>query len=216
MSHERRREQRKTKRTHRRQAAWVVLDGGVAKIPCVLWDISEGGARIAAAHGGALPAVFGLFLSKDGKSRRFCQVVWRRGTQLGVRFVADEVANIDLDPAPAWMRRRTAQAAPVAKPSAPSNDIDTSQILLPGYGPHAALDGQRPSSSVRMSSLAWGILMMLVGATALFALAHYLDDAEWAVAVCTNAESFCQHPEWTGAAGIAMFVIFLTMQGMED
>jgi hypothetical protein len=216
VSRETRREQRKARRAHRRQAAWVVLDGGVAKIPCVLWDISEGGARLAAAHGGALPEAFGLFLSKDGKSRRFCQVVWRRGSQLGVRFVADEVANIDLDPAPPWMRRRKAQAAPVAKPSAPSNDLDTSQLLLPGYGPHMALDGRSRSSSMRMSSLACGILLMLVGATALFAVAHYLDDADWAVTVCTSAESFCQHPEWTGAAGVAMFVIFLTLHGMED
>jgi hypothetical protein len=213
VSRESRRDQRKTRRTHRRQAAWVVLDGGVAKIPCVLWDISEGGARIAAAHGGALPDVFGLFLNRDGKSRRFCQVVWRRGHQLGVRFVAEEAANIDLDPAPAWMRRK-AQAAPVAKPSGPSNDLDTSQLLLPGYGPHMVLGG-RPSS-MGMSSLACGILLMLLGATVLFAVAHFLDDAEWAVAVCTNAESFCQHPEWTGAAGIAMFVIFLTLRGMED
>jgi hypothetical protein len=78
-----------------------------------------------------------------------------------------------------------------------------------------ALEGRR-SSSLRMSSLACGILLMLVGATALFAVAHFLDDAEWAVAVCSNAESFCQHPEWTGAAGVAMFVIFLTLHGMED
>ena len=193
-----------------------MLDGGVAKIPCVLWDISEGGARIAAAHSGGLPDVFGLFLSKDGKSRRFCQVVWRRGSQLGVRFVEDEVANIDLDPAPAWMRRRKTQAAPAATPSAPSHDIDTSQVWLPGYGPHAAMQGARHSSSVRMSSLACGILLMLVCATALFAMAHFLDEADWAVAVCTSAESFCQHPEWTGAAGVAMFVIFLTLHGMED
>jgi hypothetical protein len=216
VSRDTRREQRKAKRAHRRQAAWVVLDGGVAKIPCVLWDISEGGARIAAAHGGALPAVFGLFLSKDGKSRRFCQVVWRRGTQLGVRFVEDEVANIDLEPAPPWMRRRQPQAAPVTKPSAPTGDIDTSQLLLPGYGPHAALDAARGSSSMRVSSLACGILLMLVVATALLALAHYLDETEWAVAVCTSAGTFCQHPEWTGAAGVAMFVIFLTLHGMED
>ncbi len=216
MSRESRREQRKAKRTHRRQAAWVVLDGGVTKIPCVLWDISEGGARIAAAHGNALPDVFGLFLNKEGKARRFCQVVWRRGSQLGVRFVEEEVANIDLDPAPAWMRRRKAQLMPAAMPSTPSHDVDTSQVWLPGYGPHAALDGARRSSVLRLSSVACGILFMLVGATVLFALAHFLDDTDWAVAVCSSAESFCQHPEWTGAAGIAMFVIFLTLQGMED
>lgn len=215
MSGERRREQRKQRRTRRRQAAWVVLDGGVAKIPCVLWDISEGGARIAAAHGNALPDVFGLFLSKDGNSRRFCQVAWRRGSQLGVRFVADEVANIDLDPAPSWMRRRKAQPVAAANPSAPVHDIDTSQILLPGYGPHVALEGQR-RSAFRLSGVACGILLMLFGATVLFAATQFADDAEWAVAVCSSAGSFCQHPEWTGAAGIAMFVIFLTLNGMED
>jgi PilZ domain-containing protein len=210
------RDQRKTKRTHRRQAAWVVLDGGGGKISCVLWDISEGGARIAAAHGNALPNVFGLFLTKDGRSRRFCQVVWRRGSQLGVRFVAEEVANIDLDPAPAWMRRRQPQPMPVAKPSAPAHDVESAQLqlLLPGYGPHIALDARR--NTFGMSAVACGILMMLVGATVLFAVAHFLDDAEWAVAVCSNARSFCQHPEWTGAAGIAMFIIFLTLNGMED
>ena len=215
MSRESRREQRKQKRTRRRQAAWVVLDGGVAKIPCVLWDISEGGARIAAAHGNALPDVFGLFLSKDGNSRRFCQVAWRRGSQLGVRFVEDEVADIDLDPAPAWMRRRKSQPLPTTQPSAPSHDIDTSQLMLPGYGLHAALEGHQ-HSAFRLSSVARGILLMLVGATVLFAVAHFLDDADWAVAVCSSAGSFCEHPEWTGAAGIAMFVIFLTLHGMED
>ena len=208
------REQRKTKRTHRRQAAWVVLDGGAAKISCVLWDISEGGARIAAAHGNALPDVFGLFLTKDGKSRRFCQVVWRRGSQLGVRFVDEEAANIDLDPAPAWMRRRPAQAMPTAKPSAPSRRRRASSSCCRDMGRNIALEGRR--NTFRLSAVACGILLMLVGATVLFALAHFLDDAEWAVAVCSNAESFCQHPEWTGAAGIAMFIIFLTLNGMED
>ena len=57
---------------------------------------------------------------------------------------------------------------------------------------------------------------MLVAATVLFGIAHFLDHADWAVAVCSNAESFCQHPEWTGAAGVAMFIIFLTLNGTED
>jgi hypothetical protein len=208
------REQRTSKRKHGRRAAWVVLDGGAARISCVLWDISEGGARIAAAHGNALPDVFGLFLTKDGKSRRFCQVVWRRGSQLGVRFVDEEAANIDLDPAPAWMRRRPAQAMPTAKPSAPTHDAQSIQLLLPGYGSHIAMEGRR--NTFRLSAVACGILFMLAGATVLFGFAHFLDDADWAVAVCSNAESFCQHPEWTGAAGIAMFIIFLTLNGMED
>src|ERR1700681_2107802 len=105
LAREQRRELRKAKRTPRRQAAWVVLDGGCSRFPCVLWDISEAGARIAAARASTLPDVLGLFLTKDGKSRCFCRVAWRRGGQLGVQFVDEMVANIDLDPKPDWMRR---------------------------------------------------------------------------------------------------------------
>jgi hypothetical protein len=210
-----RREQRKAKRTHRRQAAWVVLDGGTAKVACVLWDISEGGARIAAAHGNALPDVFGLFLSKDGRSRRYCQVVWRRGTQLGVRFVDESVADIDLEPTPAWMRRRrAAQSAPVATAPAPAYDAQTSEVMLLGYG--AQLSSDARGRSIRVSSIARGMLVLLVAATAVFAVAHFQEHAEWAASVCSSAESFCLHPEWTGAAAVAMFFIFLAINGMED
>jgi len=208
-----RRDQRKSRRAHRRQAAWVVLDGGHAKIPCVLWDISEGGARIAAAHVGALPDVFGLFLSKDGGSRRFCQVAWRRGRQLGVRFVDESVADIDLDPTPAWMRRRSAMQS-VPTTSAPVSEAAVSELFLPGFGPHI---GSEPKGrTVRLSSIAWVMLWLLVAATVLFGLAHFQDEAEWAVAVCTGAESFCQHPEWTGGAAVAMLFIALTIGGMEE
>jgi PilZ domain len=215
VTRESRRELRKAKRIPRRQAAWVVLDGGCAHVPCVLWDISEAGARIAAAHAGALPDVFGLFLTKDGKSRRFCHVVWRRGGQLGVRFVDEDVANIDLDPLPRWMRRKPAAFAPAAKTAAQSQELDTSQILLPGYGPQVALEGSsgRP---LRLSSIAGGMLVLLVAATALFVLADIQDEADWAVAVCTSAGNFCQHPEWTGAAAIVMFVVYLMLRGTED
>ena len=214
VSPESRRDKRKAKRTHRRQAAWVVLDGGTAKIACVLWDISEGGARIAAAHGSALPDVFGLFLNKDGKSRRYCQVVWRRGSQLGVRFVDESVADIDLDPTPAWMRRRKAQSAPAATGSAAANDTPTSELALVGFG--AQLSSDARGRGFRLSSIACVMLVLLVAATALFAFAHFDNDADWAVSVCTSAESFCMHPEWTGAAAIAMFFVFLAVNGMED
>jgi len=208
------RDKRKARRAHRRQAAWVVLDGGTAKIPCVLWDISEGGARIAAAHGGALPDVFGLFLNKDGKSRRYCQVVWRRGGQIGVRFVDESVADIDLDPTPAWMRRRKAQSAPAATGMAPAHDGPTSELALVGFGAQLASDAK--GRGFRVSSIACAMLVLLVAATALFAFAHFDDDAGWAVSVCTSAGSFCVHPEWTGAAAIAMFFIFLAVNGMEE
>jgi hypothetical protein len=214
LARDQRREGRKTKRTHRRQAAWVVLDGGGNRFPCVVWDISEGGARIAAARANTLPDVFGLFLTKDGKSRCFCRVAWRRGGQLGVQFVDELVANIDLDPRPDWMRRRSAPSLPAAKNAVQPNDAESIQLLLPWYRPQASPEGDgRP---FRLSSIAFGMLFLLAAATAVFFLAGTQDDADWALSVCTSAENFCQHPEWTAAAAIAMTVISLTVRAMED
>src|ERR1700681_2170318 len=214
LAREQRRELRKAKRTPRRQAAWVVLDGGCNRLPCVLWDISEGGARIAAARASTLPDVFGLFLTKDGKLRRFCHVAWRRRGQLGVHFVEEAVANIDLDPAPDWMRRRSAPSLPAAKNAVQPNDAEAIQLLLPWCRPQAWPDDDgRP---FRLSTIAFGMLFMLAAATALFFLAGTQDDADWALSVCTSAENFCQHPEWTAAAAIAMTVISFTLRAMED
>jgi hypothetical protein len=214
LTRESRREQRKAKRTPRRQAAWIVLEGG-AQVACVLWDISDAGARIAAARAAALPDVFGLFLSKDGKSRRFCRVAWRRGGQLGVQFVDEAVANIDLEPRPAWMRRQPVAAAPAAAaPSAELAEIDTIALMMPGYGAQLAADSRL--RAFRWSSIARAVGFALLGATALFVIAGMLDETDWAVSVCTTAENFCRHPEWTGAAGIAMFAIYLAISGMEE
>jgi hypothetical protein len=80
-------EQRRAKRTPRRNAAWIEFAGGGARIPCVVWDISDGGARLAAPRPGELPPAFKLLLTRDGDSARLCQVVWRNDKQVGVQFI---------------------------------------------------------------------------------------------------------------------------------
>ena len=213
MIREKQREQRKARRTPRRQAAWVVLDGGVTRFPCVLWDISEGGARIAAARAGALPEELGLFLTRDGKSRRYCRVAWRRGGQLGVQFVDEAVSNIDLDPKPDWMRRRSAPTLAAAPSAKQAVDPESIHLLLPWSRPPESSDAD---GRLKLSSIAFAMLFLLVAATAVLFLAGIQDDADWALSVCTSAENFCQHPEWTGAAAIAMTVISFTLRAMED
>ena len=78
---------RKFQRQRMRRAAWIGLTDAPAPIRCVVWDLSDDGARITAQHGSDLPDVFALILTKDGKPHRFCRVVWRRGVYLGVRFI---------------------------------------------------------------------------------------------------------------------------------
>jgi hypothetical protein len=89
-------DQRRSKRVPRRSAAWIERVDDGTRIPCVVWDISEGGARLAAPRPAALPPAFKLRLTSDGDAGRLCRVVWRNDRQLGVEFVgawAEDVAR---------------------------------------------------------------------------------------------------------------------------
>ena len=58
-------------------------------MPCVIWDISDGGARLAVGHSLTdLPRHFTLNLFKDGSVRRDCEVVWTDTKFVGVKFTS--------------------------------------------------------------------------------------------------------------------------------
>jgi hypothetical protein len=198
------RELRRAKRTRRRNAAWIGIGNGRTHIPCVLWDISETGARLAAPRSKTLPAAFKLILAKDGSSHRACRVVWRNDKQLGVQFI-----EADADDLETAALQRQAPAVP-SEPSAAA-----AALLLSGYGPH--LIDQPARRGIRLSSLAAVMLFMLTAATVLFAVAgmHSAFETPWAIGVCDAAANFCRHPEWTGVAGALMAVVYLTVRGME-
>jgi hypothetical protein len=69
------------------QPGWITLDGGFAARPCVVRDMSASGARISVDDPNALPAKLRLAFTRDARTGRACQVVWRRGNSMGVRFV---------------------------------------------------------------------------------------------------------------------------------
>jgi hypothetical protein len=208
---ERGRELRRAKRTPRRNAAWIGLGNGGTHVPCVLWDISDSGARVAAPRSNLLPAAFNLILSKDGSAQRRCRVVWRNSGQVGVQFVE---ASDDDDEAASPFRRlpKVATAPPVAQHA--SSPVDTASLVLPGYGPQFL--EQRPKRGIPISSVAAGMLLMLIAATAMFLAAGMQLDAPWAAQLCAGAANFCEHPEWTGAAAGLMAVVYFTIRGMEE
>ena len=79
---------RKTSRRPMRRAAAVVLGERGQPIPCVIWDISDGGARLAVAHSLAtLPNNFTLVLCKNALVQRKCEIVWTDARFVGVKFV---------------------------------------------------------------------------------------------------------------------------------
>ena len=70
-----------------RQPGWITLDGGFAARPCVVQDISTTGAKITVDDSDVLSGQLRLAFARDARTGRTCQVVWRRGKSLGVKFV---------------------------------------------------------------------------------------------------------------------------------
>ena len=69
------------------QPGWITLDGGFAARPCVVQDMSTTGAKISIDDSNVLSGRLRLAFSRDARTGRNCEVVWRRGNSLGVKFV---------------------------------------------------------------------------------------------------------------------------------
>ena len=69
------------------QPGWITLEGGFAARPCVVQDMSSTGAKITIDDPNMLPAKLRLALSRDARTGRNCEVVWRRGKVVGIKFV---------------------------------------------------------------------------------------------------------------------------------
>jgi len=69
------------------QPSWITLEGGFAARPCVVQDLSTSGAKLTIDDPNTLPAKLRLAFSRDARTGRPCEVVWRRGKSVGVKFV---------------------------------------------------------------------------------------------------------------------------------
>ena len=69
------------------QPGWVTLEGGFAARRCVVHDMSSAGAKITVADSSVLAGRVRLAFSRDARTGRNCDVVWRRGKLFGVKFV---------------------------------------------------------------------------------------------------------------------------------
>jgi hypothetical protein len=70
-----------------RQPGWITLEGGFAARQCEVQDMSATGAKIWIDDPNTLPARLRLAFSRDARTGRPCEVVWRRGKSVGVKFV---------------------------------------------------------------------------------------------------------------------------------
>jgi PilZ domain len=74
------------------QSAWITLDGGFATRPCFVLDLSRDGAKIKMDDRSAVQTKLRLAFARDARTGRNCEVVWRHGKTLGVKFVRQLLA----------------------------------------------------------------------------------------------------------------------------
>jgi hypothetical protein len=73
-------------RKRRHQSAWIALDGATANYKCQVENVSQSGAKITVDRAAEVGNQFDIAFVPRATARR-CEVVWRRGTTLGIRFV---------------------------------------------------------------------------------------------------------------------------------
>src|SRR5262249_60454944 len=69
-------------------------DDGFWVYPCEIFDVSVGGARLAVycPPQAPLPEQFQLQLSEISHISRPCELAWRQGSEIGVRFIRQQGA----------------------------------------------------------------------------------------------------------------------------
>ena len=83
-------ELRKSPRRQFRYNAAIIIEGDNQPHLCTIFDISNTGARLQLEDDCELPSHFLLLLTKGGEARRHCNLIWRDGLVVGVRFPAPQ------------------------------------------------------------------------------------------------------------------------------
>jgi hypothetical protein len=70
-----------------RRTAEVIFAADTPPVRCVIWNMSDGGARLAIEHPiTQLPRTFTLVLLKSASVTRNCEVLWIDSRYVGVKF----------------------------------------------------------------------------------------------------------------------------------
>lgn len=81
---------RKSREPRRSQnaKAWISFPGAFGVVECAVLDMSPGGAKLSVANAERLGSRFTLTFSLASRTGRTCEIRWRKGSLVGVRFVA--------------------------------------------------------------------------------------------------------------------------------
>jgi two-component system response regulator len=131
------------------KGAVIAFSARHATMPCVVRDMSQGGARLQVGQGSAIPDTFELIIELDGLEVH-CQVAWRKAREVGVSFL--ETPRIS----PPKRVQVVSQTGPVAKATlrripaglpAGARAVEPKRASLTGTA-----DGVRPGMSRAITS----------------------------------------------------------------
>jgi hypothetical protein len=79
-------QRRKLVRRARQHPAWITIKNDIRSYECQVLDVSAGGAKLVADIETPIGSTFRLSIVPHGIVRKKCEVVWRKGRVIGVRF----------------------------------------------------------------------------------------------------------------------------------
>lgn len=72
------------------RSATISAHDAPSPVPCVVLDISSGGARLDVHHSATIQQRFRLMIDLEG-TERTCEVVWRKENSVGVKFIDSQI-----------------------------------------------------------------------------------------------------------------------------
>ena len=78
---------REVRRRRHSIAAWITVEGSFVNRECKLIDVSETGAKLVLDWVTDIPTRFLLKRIPNSADNTVCDVMWRRGRMIGIKFV---------------------------------------------------------------------------------------------------------------------------------
>jgi hypothetical protein len=82
-------QRRRLARRMRQHPSWITFETDIRSYECQILDVSADGAKLVADIEATVGTTFRLSAVPRGIARKRCEVVWRRGRTIGVKFSSE-------------------------------------------------------------------------------------------------------------------------------
>jgi hypothetical protein len=81
-------QRRRLARRSRHHLSWITTKNDIRSYECQVLDVSADGAKLVADIEAPIGSTLRLSIVPSGVVRRECEVIWRKGRVIGVKFMA--------------------------------------------------------------------------------------------------------------------------------